>query len=587
MSRVDMTNEKPYYNTELNKTLRKHINKERYGDYAVLIEDILQRRAYEFKFSNDEMEIQAINLVKNLEGVEFVSRDIIGKCTGKYYPGERKIRLNQDYFTELENEEDFENFADEIYETLTHEVYHAIVEGDNESGLVYYNDEKEEWEGTALDEIFTEVAADRCTISRTSQDAERYRTNTQGYYGLTFATNLLAASLGSSEREILKSGIQNRTTFMKFFMSKFYKLEDAQYAKNELFDNFESSFDLIYNIDCLADKIYDIECLEDNDERKEIIKQTLSSSLTSLFKSAYDLASFQITSDIEAKPCLKYISQLTYRFAKLERIMQDTLDEFEETEFFTQEDKQKLELDIQNSRKSLAVRINQIDALVANKYKFKNNEAFYEQFELAKKGMLLQDTEMLKEKYDIIIREDSIGNIKSITEDLEYAEYILEEDFDNGRCWDNKPAGTILKRILDKHIQFQQESSIENIFGNDENVSEELELVQFEEQLENKSKVSDDKKSILKKAKEKVNIFFAKLKNRNLLKINFLIGESSKDNSQYYASLASMKVENQFDKRYKMDPQSLNSIDNKEQSIEVEEIMTDDSKNDKQIQNQK
>ena len=144
MSRVDMTNEKPYYNTELNKTLRKHINKERYGDYAVLIEDILQRRAYEFKFSNDEMKIQAINLVKNLEGVEFVSRDIIGKCTGKYYPGERKIRLNQDYFTELENEEDFENFADEIYETLTHEVYHAIVEGDNESGLVYYNDEKED-----------------------------------------------------------------------------------------------------------------------------------------------------------------------------------------------------------------------------------------------------------------------------------------------------------------------------------------------------------------------------------------------------------------------------------------------------------
>ena len=72
---------------------------------------------------------------------------------------------------------------------------------------------------------------------------------------------MLAASLGSSEREILKSGIQNRTTFMKFFMSKFYKLEDAQYAKNELFDNFESSFDLIYNIDCLADKIYDIECL--------------------------------------------------------------------------------------------------------------------------------------------------------------------------------------------------------------------------------------------------------------------------------------------------------------------------------------
>ena len=90
-----------------------------------------------------------------------------------------------------------------------------------------------------------------------------------------------------------------------------------------------------------------------------------------------------------------------------------------------------------------------------------------------------------------------------------------------------------------------------------------MEIVQFEEQLENKSKVSDDKKSILKKAKEKVNIFFAKLKNRNLLKINFLIGESSKDNSQYYASLASMKVENQFDKRYKMDPQSLNSIDNK------------------------
>ena len=593
-----MINEKKYYSTELNKILRRYINRERYGDYAVLIEDILQRRAYEFNFSNDEMEMQAINLIKNLEEIQFVPREVIGKCTGKYYPQERKIRLNQDYFTELENEEDFESFADGIYETLTHEVYHVIAEGDKEQGLVYYNDEKKEWEGIALDEIFTEVAADRATFSRTSQDAERYRTNTQSYSELTFATNLLAASLGTTEREILKNGIQNRTTFMKFFASRFYKVENAQYAKSELFDKFESSFDLIYNIDCLADEIYDIECLENNDERKEIIEQTLSSSLTSLFKSAYDLASFQITNDIEAKPCLEYVSQLTYRFAKLERIIQDVLDEFEETEFFTQEDRMKLELDIQNSRISLVDRVNQIDTLVVNKYKFENDKALYEQFELAKKGMLLQNKDILKKKYDIVIKEGSIEDVKSITEDLQYTKYILEEDFDNGKGWDNKPAGIILKRILDKHIQFQQESSIENSSGcdkgeigeleeiNDGVVSEELKILQPDEQPKNKSKVSDDKKSIFKMAKEKVNTFFQKLKNRNLLKLNFQSKESNEDNSQYYANSAGVKVENQFDKRYSVDSQSLERI-YKEQSIKIEEIITNDSKNKNERQDQK
>ncbi len=556
MNKKYITNEKPYYSKDLAKSLKKYIKREKYGDFAILIEDVFQRRAYEFGFSDHEIEVQAINFVNNVDKIRFVPKEELGDCLGEYLILSKEILLNQDAYTEILNEENIETFGDEIFETLTHEIYHGISNGEDEQGLVYYNSETEDWEGTALDEIFIETAANRATISRTSNDAEKYRSDTIGYGKITFATNLLAASLGTTEKNILKNGIQNRTTFYNFFLSRFPNFEDALYAKSEMFDKFECSLDIIYNLE-----------YSESEEELELCKKLLASSLTSLFESIYDLTSFQITKE-EKAATKEYSAKTIYRFAKIEKIMQDILEEFAKEKYFDLEDKETLLVDIEKSRKKLSDIVSQIDIIIRNAYRFENEKEYYEQFELAKNGILFQNKKILEEKYGIKLERRNIKDLQSITEDLTYNEYVLKEDFDVGRYWDNRSVGIIMERILKKHMLEQQYT--EESEQNEESLEEEKLLNELE---------PNDKKGLWDKIKVSINILLIRFISRNFSKIDSFKNRTENNNSKYYNNLEYQRKE--FDKKYRVNQSDLLTVKNPVK--ESKELKSDYEKDNEKI----
>lgn len=203
----DRSNEKLYYNNNLDKLLSMYITRERYGDFAIILKDIFHRRAYEFDFSNEHMLDEVMRFANNVQKVSFVPQSEMSfeRAMGVYMSAEREIRLSQDYFANCEISLTEEQFGEKMFETLTHEVYHGISNDKNGIGLTYYNYLHRQWEGTALDEVFTETAANRASIARTPEDAERYRSDTDGYPDITFATNLLAASVRTYRERDFKS----------------------------------------------------------------------------------------------------------------------------------------------------------------------------------------------------------------------------------------------------------------------------------------------------------------------------------------------------------------------------------------------
>lgn len=166
---------------------------------------------------------------------------------GLYSPKKKKIILNEDYVRECLNIG--KTRLDDLYATLTHEVYHALSKDENgKDRLGSINRYNGKYNKTLLESII-ETAADRTVFSRTEEDKYNFRKETNGYPEMTFVVPALAATYGVSEREFLRHAIMGRENLVRFLSSNakevpertasfldgielnLYKMHDALYSK--------------------------------------------------------------------------------------------------------------------------------------------------------------------------------------------------------------------------------------------------------------------------------------------------------------------------------------------------------------------
>ena len=164
--------------------------------------NVIKESIKKFGFSEQEILAEARNFAKNVNSIEFVSKDQMQEETniGVYNPNINKISINQDYYMERENNSDF-GLA--MYSTLVHEVYHAINDHADESGylgLSYKDSNSGQWVGSALNEVFTETAANRASYGKRIEDADRFRSETDGYGSLVILRILLYNHLRTINR---------------------------------------------------------------------------------------------------------------------------------------------------------------------------------------------------------------------------------------------------------------------------------------------------------------------------------------------------------------------------------------------------
>lgn len=294
---------KEYYNKKLNKVLNKYINFGKYGIASIILKDIFQRREYEFGFSIEHMKEEVQNFSKNCTSVKFLSGKEFQRnsLSGIYEISKKSIKINLDQtvlsiLREKDTKNNTKHANQELYSTLAHEVLHAILKrNDIATGLMYLDEEYSE-KGNALNEIFTEQAANRISKNLNPKTS----LVSQSYSEITPLVNLLAAACGIPEKKILKAGTQSREELKRVILQKF-PIKEHDKLK-DILGKFEISLDIIYNIQYI--------------QRKENLeKDVCSDAYSQIEEIAYTLASSQMSNDSNLTP-----EQKAIRLKRIEQI---------------------------------------------------------------------------------------------------------------------------------------------------------------------------------------------------------------------------------------------------------------------------
>lgn len=587
--------EKEYYSEELERKLSKIISRNKYGDFALIVREIFHRRAYEFGFSEHEIISEAQNFVRNVNNIHFGEASEFDSPTimGVYKGGEKTIAINQDFYLDAEKRLPPQVFGDKMFETLTHEVYHAINHMSNEVlGQMYYDGNNNIWRGAALNEIITETAADRTSYARTSKDAEQFRRDTDGYGSITFATNLLAASLGVTEKEFLKAGVQHRGVLEELVFSKFPQdRRYGAYARDSYMAAFEQSLDTIYNIE------YNNNQTQQTPEEYQMKRSLLKGALIGLYEQSYQLANFQISvspNDVDRR----FTAEALHRFSKLEKITADSLNSFAQRYNFSQEEINEIYTAINQPRMDLGTRVVGMDMLQKQGHKIANLEELAIQKNFAKRCVIFESNNitMLNQVYGIEVpRMIGAQAAMGITTDLEYDSYILKEDFDNGKMWDKGDAGIVTRKIFleDMRRKRQKTQSDKSFFKRivekatktfDPDKTEELPIVDFDKteelpivndpykteplpivdnaKIEESKQETKGKDSFVSNITKTLKNFFEQISNRNQKRLPAPRQNNERqDNSSYYAGLVTSNQES-FKDRIRVNPNDLKPLEN-------------------------
>jgi len=301
-----------YDNEKLEKMLNRYIKEEKYDGFKPLLNDIFLRRAYEFQFDEKHMKKEIKNFVRKTEKISFgknIPKNPKKLCAmtrtafekGKYVKGWIYFNCDNDYM-----QNNYFSMID-LYEMLTHEVYHMISQKGEITALSNGKN------GNPLNEIVNETAT-RTTFLRNKTDDEKFREETLLYSETTFVANLLATSFGLEEREFLKGGLQNRKEFQKV-CKKHISEQDYENDVASYCNILEINLDILYNAVYVEEK---------NPNNPEIIV----SSLKQICYQIFNIANARIEKGTR-KMDSEYAQELAYDFEKIRQIITCSLVQLE------------------------------------------------------------------------------------------------------------------------------------------------------------------------------------------------------------------------------------------------------------------
>lgn len=530
---------KNYYNEENLKLIRQYLSKKSYGhNWERLLEEVFLRRTYELDLPREYLEEDLNNFVSKIDNIRFAPKEVFRKARhmGHCDYAKREICINQDFYKEmLSNGWPKEKVCEMIFSTITHEVFHGTESKQKEyMGLTYYDYVLKSRGGSALNEVFTETSANRCSIPRTVQDIEQYRSETDGYTDITFVSNILAATFGKTEKELLREGSRGRRNLLNSLVKD---LPNKQRSLGT-FKAIESNLDMIYNTNYK-------ESYEYNKYNEDVMK----SSLTGMYTYSIWELTKQIEDVAEISDSKTFLSDIIYRKNKIERIMNDAISKDINYGILSYEKAGEIYNETYGFRQDLSERVGNIDTLLKNSNAFSTHKEFEQAMGFAMRGEIGQYSEWYEQNYGIQLCRN-LEPENDIIDNTEYASYVIREDFDNGKQWDNE-------NII---------NYVGSVFHNELNITGPLEPIQD-------SKIYDSiditrplpivKENIFKKVGRNINQFLARIFRKDVPLLN--AGEYSVQD--YYTDLAiktsigneemfKRKDDFDFDEKYKVNGQT-------------------------------
>ena len=177
-----------------NPRVEQLITSEKYGEYAPIIREYLNRTLNEFELSPEFVDL-FVNSCDNIKLCKLPKE--WKECAGLTTRPKKLIRINKDYYRQQKGNLPEKDLYKMEAHVLCHEMQHMLLQ-------------RMDGVDTGLMEAITEVAANRISYGKNKEQMKNYRNETLGYGNLTFGVNILAAAMGKSEKEFLKLAYGNK-----------------------------------------------------------------------------------------------------------------------------------------------------------------------------------------------------------------------------------------------------------------------------------------------------------------------------------------------------------------------------------------
>ena len=335
---------------------------------------------------------------------------------------------------------------------------------------------------------------------------------------------------------------------MEMFSTKLPDDNFTDFFRKNLLEPFESKLDIIYNLNYNK---------ENNSEYLEMEEELYVQALSGMYEDVYNMAINQITNS-DRNLSKEYSAELMYRISKMETIMADSLEMFRQNGKISPNSIKTIKLRTIQTRTLLANIVNSLTVLETQKHKITDDGVLKEQIEKSKLGVFFKPDNILKlkETYNIEVNYINLEQLKGVTQDLSYSNFVLKEDFDNGLQWDNISTSIVMRKIFDKHVQEFNNKKLEK------EMEETTEIPVITDDMLGKKE-----EGLFSKFKNGLKNIFTKFQNRNLKQLPEHI-QTTEENQNHH-----IEKKNDFFEQYKVDEKSIDHDLAKKQSKNAKDVI--------------
>ncbi len=433
-----------YESKKLKKYFEKYVKQLTVEDkYKPMLVDILMRRADTFDLSNDEIRQDVVSLIYNLDSI------VVGQMPqefetawGIYTPWDKEVTISESLM-------DTEQDTAKIYQTITHEIYHALARDKNGNDrMAGYNSITGEY-NSALLEAIVEKSSYRAVFGNDRQDNVYYNKCARGYSDITFIVDVLEATYGVSEKEFLKNGIMGREKLAEFLAERSGETPESAYT---FLDSIEANYALVHH------SLYPLEDQQISPYQRSL---NLENGLTGIYNlceskmaerianSRYEITSFEDIDNLN--------DELRYDHNKLTAVMNERLD------YFSRRYNHSLMKNVYNrvafNRYDTVLRVNNINDLIEAAPNFSDETNFMNAFLWAADGKLSNLPPNVISSYGININLDYMLPVTQ-----EIFDRALEEDVTHE--YDNSKVPKLFKKFKNNDKGFFRSGldKIKNLF---------------------------------------------------------------------------------------------------------------------------
>lgn len=420
---------KIYKDRRAKKNLQKYFKQYIYPmdireEFKPLLVDILMRRADLYNLSPEDIRQDVVSLLYNLEDISIMDDMPEGyeKAAGLYMSEEKKILIEKSYFEKTTSQ-------DELYQTLTHEVYHVLSR--DEQGidrLGGFNSLTGQYNASLLEAI-VEKSSYRAVFGNDKQNNIYFNNSARGYSDITFIIDAIEATYGVSEQEFLENAIMGRKRLAAFLNER--SGEGMRGSAYQFLDELEISYSQLHNA------IYPWG-QEDTPYQKS---QNIISALSGIYNICERKMSERIGwANVQSYQDVSNLNDnLKYSHNKLSAIMDDRIEYFSKN--YDENIKNQVNWNTQASKNKTLFKINDIENLVQAAPNFSDERNFLIAYDWAKEGRLSDLSPECRAYY---------GIVNNFQYKLPVTQEIVKKEFEGekfGHQYNNLKANMLIQRI--------------------------------------------------------------------------------------------------------------------------------------------